>query len=112
MAQSWAESNWKITNHGRFINQLLPNIIRSIRQFERINKKTRRQKNVYYVQTNIYIYIYIYTHTHTHTVVGVCFKFSFSILKFVPNGTHLYFLWILSTISNENTTNITTLWYI
>ena len=39
MAQSWAESTWKITNNGKFINQFPPNIIRSIRQFERINKK-------------------------------------------------------------------------
>ena len=39
MAQSWAESTWEITNYGRFINQFPPNIIRSIRQFERINKK-------------------------------------------------------------------------
>ena len=39
-----AESTWKITNYGRFINQFPPNIIRSIRQFERINKKICRQK--------------------------------------------------------------------
>ena len=39
MAQSWAESTWEISNYGRFINQFSPNIIRSIRQFERINKK-------------------------------------------------------------------------
>ena len=39
MAQSWAESTWEITNYGRFINQFPLNIIRSIRQFERINKK-------------------------------------------------------------------------
>ena len=39
MAQSWAESTWEITNYGRFINQFLLNIIRLIRQFERINKK-------------------------------------------------------------------------
>ena len=43
MAQSWAESTKEITNYGRFIIiiiiQFPPNIIRSIRQFERINKK-------------------------------------------------------------------------
>ena len=39
MAQSQAESTWEITNYGRFINQFPPNIIRSIQQFERINKK-------------------------------------------------------------------------
>ena len=39
MAQSWAGSTWEISNYGRFINQFPPNIIRSIRQFEKINKK-------------------------------------------------------------------------
>ena len=32
-------------NHGRFINQFLPDIIKSIRQLERINKK-HVEKNV------------------------------------------------------------------
>ena len=59
MVQSWAESIWEINNYGRFIKQFLPNIIRSIRQFERI-KKYMLTINVYYVQSNIYIYIYIY----------------------------------------------------
>ena len=54
MAQSQAESTWEITNYGRFINQFPPNIIRSIEQFERINKKICRTKNVYYVQSNMY----------------------------------------------------------
>ena len=44
MAQSWKESTWEITNYGRFINQFPPNMIRLIRQFERINKKICRQK--------------------------------------------------------------------
>ena len=44
MAQSWAESTQEITNYRRFINQFPPNIIRSIRQFERINKKICRHK--------------------------------------------------------------------
>ena len=34
----------EITNYGRFINQFQPNIIRLIRQFERINQKICRQK--------------------------------------------------------------------
>ena len=59
MAQSWVESTWEITNYGRFINQFPPNIIRSIRQFERINKKYV-DKKFCYVQSNIYIYMYIY----------------------------------------------------
>ena len=58
MAQSWAESTWEITNYERFINQFPPNIVRSIRQFERINKKYV-DKNVY-LFNQIYIYIYIY----------------------------------------------------
>ena len=39
MAQSWAESTY-----GRFSNQLPPNIIRSILQFEMINKKVCKEK--------------------------------------------------------------------
>ena len=44
MVQSWAESTREINPHGRFINQFPPNVIRSIEQFERINKKICRQK--------------------------------------------------------------------
>ena len=36
---SWTEGTWEITNCEKFINQLPPNTIRSIRQLERINKK-------------------------------------------------------------------------
>ena len=39
MAQSRAERTWEITNYEQFINQFLPNIIRSIWQFKRINDK-------------------------------------------------------------------------
>ena len=72
MAQSQAESTWEINNYGRFINQLQPNIIRSIQQFERINKKICRQKmfiifnqiciNEEMLPKYTYIYIYIYIH--------------------------------------------------
>ena len=55
MAESWAESTWEITNYGGFINHFPPNIIRSIRQFERINKKTCRQK-MSIMFNQIYIY--------------------------------------------------------
>ena len=44
MAEGWAKSIREITSYGRFINQFPPNIIRSIRQIERINKKVCRQK--------------------------------------------------------------------
>ena len=71
MAQSCAESSWEITNYGKFINQFPSNIIRSIRQFERINKKTNKHvdKNVYYVQSNMYQWrnaakLYIYIHMY------------------------------------------------
>ncbi len=46
MAQSWAESTWERANYGRCINKFPLNIIKSIRQFERINKK--------YVDKNVY----------------------------------------------------------
>ena len=56
--KSQAQNTSEITNNGRFINQSPSNIIRSIRQFERINKIICRQKNIYYVQSNIYIVIH------------------------------------------------------
>ena len=64
---SWAESTCEITNYGRFFNQFQPNIIRSIWQFERINKKYVDKKcllySIKYVlmkKCSQYIYIYIY----------------------------------------------------
>ena len=67
IAQSWAESTWEITNYETFINQFLSNIIRSIQQFVRINKRICRQKmSIMFNQICInqeilpkYIYIYI-----------------------------------------------------
>ena len=53
MAQSRAENTKEKNNYGRYINQFPPNIIKSIRQYERINKKYVDQ-NVYYVQRNMY----------------------------------------------------------
>ena len=44
MAQSRTGSTWEINNYGKYINQFPPNIIKSIRQYERINKKICRQK--------------------------------------------------------------------
>ena len=41
---SICNSTWEITDYGSFINQFPPNIIRSTRQFERINKKICWQK--------------------------------------------------------------------
>ena len=86
MAQNWAENTREITNYGRFINQFPPNIIRSIGQFERINKKICKQKisimfnqicineemlpkYIYkYMYYYLHKYIYIYIHIHTHHI--------------------------------------------
>ena len=69
MTQSWAESTWEITNYGRFINHFPPNIIRSIRQFERINKKICRQK-MSIMFNEICISTYIFTRGESVIVVG------------------------------------------
>ena len=53
MAQSQAESTWEIKNYGKYINITMPNTIKSIRQYERINKKICRQK-MSYIQRNLY----------------------------------------------------------
>ena len=75
MAQSWAESTWELTNYGRFINKFPPNIIISIRLFERINKKYVDKKyllcSISYVSMKkcfqyIYIYIYIYIYAYVY----------------------------------------------
>ena len=49
MAQSQAESTRDTYNYGQYINQFPPNMIKVIREFERIQKKICRHKNVYYV---------------------------------------------------------------
>ena len=65
MAQSQAESTWEMNNYGRYINQFPPNIINSIRQYERINKKICRQKiSITFNEICIYIYIYIFFTEH------------------------------------------------
>ena len=43
-AQSREESTWDINNYGKYTNQFAPNTIKSIRQYERINKKICGQK--------------------------------------------------------------------
>ena len=60
IAQSRAESTWEIDNYGKYINQFPPNTIKSIRQYERINKKICRQKmSIMFNEICIYIYIII-----------------------------------------------------
>ena len=66
----WAKRTREPINYGIFINQFPPDIIKSIRQLERINTKICRQKmsilfnqiciNGEILATHIYIYIYIY----------------------------------------------------
>ena len=61
IAQSRAERTWEINNYGKYINQFPPNTIKSIRQYERINKKIWRPKmSIIFNEICIYIYIYIY----------------------------------------------------
>ena len=45
MAQSRAESTREINNYGKYINPFPPNAIKSIRQYEKINKKIWRSLN-------------------------------------------------------------------
>ena len=54
MAQSQAESIRDIYNYGQYINQFPPNTIKVIREFEQIQKKICRHKNIYYVKWNLY----------------------------------------------------------
>ena len=60
MAQIWTVSTWEVTNYGRFNNQFPSNIIRSIRQFERINKKFVDKKCLICSIKYVYFYIYIW----------------------------------------------------
>ena len=91
MAQSQAESTWEINNYGRYINQFPPNIINSIRQSKRINKKICRQKmsimlNKICINEEmlpIYIYIYIYIYHYVMLLAWISLTLSL--------GIHLYF---------------------
>ena len=77
--QSWAESTWEINNYGKYINQFTLNTIKSIWQYERINKKICRQKmsimfneiciNEEMLPKYTYINIYIYMHAQTHVCI-------------------------------------------
>ena len=75
MAQSWTESSRDAYNYGQYINQFPPNMIKEIREFERIQKKICRQKmSIMFNEICInkemlpkYTYLFKYIHTHTHT---------------------------------------------
>ena len=75
MAQSRAESTWDTNNYGKNINQFPPNTIKSIRQYERINKKIYRQKiSIMFNEICIneeMLPKYTHTHTHTHTYIYI-----------------------------------------
>ena len=61
MAQSWAESTRDTYNYGQYLNQFPPNMIKVIREYERIQKKICRHKmSIMFNEICIYIYIYIY----------------------------------------------------
>ena len=80
MAQSRAESTWDTYNYGQNLNQLPPNTIKVIREFERIQKKIRRHKmsimfneiciNEEMLHIYIYIYIYIYRYIYIYKIIG------------------------------------------
>ena len=81
MAQSWAEGTKDTYNYGQYLNQLPPNKIKLIPEFERIQKKICRHKMSImfneicineemppkYTYSHIYTHILEHTHTHTHT---------------------------------------------
>ena len=81
----------QITNYGRFINQFPPNIIKSIRQFKRINKKNiyRQKMSIMFNQICIneemqskYIYIYICIYIYIDSVcVCVCVCYIYIYIK-------------------------------
>ena len=70
MAQSQAESTRDTYNYGQYLNQFLPNTIKVIREFERIQKKICRHKmsitfneiciNEEMLPKYTYLYMYIY----------------------------------------------------
>ena len=62
MPQSQAESTWEINNYGRYIHQFPPIILKSIRQYEKINKKYVDKKcllcSTKYISISISICLY------------------------------------------------------
>ena len=76
MAQSRAESTRDTYNYGQYINQFPPNMIKAIREYERIQKKICRQKIcIMFNEIRIYIYIYIYIYKHVRLRIMDYFLF-------------------------------------
>ena len=72
MAQDQAESTREPTNYRRYINQFQSDIIKSIRQLERINTKICRQKCLYCLITHTHTHAHTHKHTHIYICVCVC----------------------------------------
>ena len=68
------ESTLDIYNYGKYINQCLPNTIKVIPQYERINKKVCRQKmSIMFNEIAINEEMLPkYTHTHTYIYIYMC----------------------------------------
>ena len=113
MAQSRAESTWDIYNYGKYINQFAPNRIKSIRQYQRINKKICRHKmsimfNEICINEEM---LPKYTHTHTHThiyiyiYIYVCKEITGKIIlnepEFICSHTVKWFQILLSNFNNS-----------
>ena len=86
MAQSRAESTRDTYNYGQYINQLPPNTIKVIREFERIQKKICRHKMSIMFNECIYMYVrvcmsawvyicmcvYVYAYVCVYICIYVC----------------------------------------
>ena len=80
MTQNRAETAWEINNCGKYINQFLPNTIKSIHQYERINKKICRQKmcnmfNEFFINEKMYNKIDILVNTYSKNDVIYEYKY-------------------------------------
>ena len=76
MAQSRAESTRDTYNYGQYLNQFPPNMIKVIREFERIQKRICRQK-MSIMLNEICIYIYIYIYIYIDVVHSIRFQLFF-----------------------------------
>ena len=105
MAKNRAESTWEINNYGKYINQFPPNIIKSIQQYERINKKICRQKlsimfNEICINEEM---LPKYTHAHTHVYIYIYIIYNMNVAKlcqspiFLIYRTRFNFVWVIPT---------------
>ena len=93
MAQSRAESTWDIYNYGKYINQFPPNMIKAIRQYERINKKICRPKMSIIIDEicinedmhTKYTHTHTHTHTHKHIYIYIYISYCINLDASIPN---------------------------